>query len=179
MSDRLRTATVVIALAAFIVAIAFLARAVVLATSGLSWDLPDWLADLPSGTGWASAAAAAAAAALAAFCLVSVWHLATPDGERRDDVVLGEGEQATVLRVGALERLLAHAVARDVGELRDVRVRLRPGKATCDVSVAGVAGPADLVALHARLREVSRRELANAAGIEVGELDLDVDGFSR
>jgi membrane protein implicated in regulation of membrane protease activity len=175
----LRTATIALALAAFIVAVAFLARAIVLAASGLGWELPGWLADLSSDAGRASAAAGAAAAALAAFCLIAVWRLATPRGERRDDVVLGQGAQATVLRVGALERMLEHAIGRDVGELRGVRVRLCPGRAACAVSVAGMVGPADLVGLHARVREVSRCELERAAGIEVGTLDLDVDGFSR
>jgi hypothetical protein len=178
VSDRLRTTTVMLAAAAFIIAVALLTRAIVLLVSGLSWDLPSWLTDLSSDSGWASAGAGAPPPALAVFCLVSVWRLATPGGERRDDVVLGEGEQATVLRVAALERLLAHAVARDVGEMRDVRVRLRPGTAACSVAVTGVVGPTDLVGLHARVREVSRRELAHAAGMEVGALDLDLDGFS-
>jgi hypothetical protein len=45
-------------------------------------------------------------------------------------------------------------------------------------AVAGV-WPTDLVGLHDRVREVSRRELKRAAGVEVVTVDLDVDGFSR
>ena len=73
----------------------------------------------------------------------------------------------------------AKAIARDVAELREVRVRLRRGESGYGVSVAGVVGPTDLVGVYDRVREVSRRELERAAGLEVVTVDLDVDGFSR
>jgi hypothetical protein len=96
-----------------------------------------------------------------------------------DDVVVGEGEHAIVVRAAALEHALAKAIDRDVAELRDVRVGLRRGEAGYGVSVAGVVGPTDLVGVYERVREASRRELERAAGLEVVTVDLDVDGFSR
>lgn len=175
----MRAVTIVIALAAFVVVVAFLVRAVVLRLSSLAWDLPGRLTSLPAERGWASAAAGAAAAALAVLCLALVWRLATFGGQGRGDVLVGEGEHAIVVREAALEHLLATAIGRDVAELREVRVRLRRGEAGYGVAVAGVVGPTDLVGVYDRVREVSRRELERAAGLEVVTVDLDVDGFSR
>ena len=86
MTGWVRTCTVVIALAAFVVVVAFLVRAVVLTLTDLTWDLPGWLTDLSSDQGWASATAGLAAAALALLCLVLVWRLASfrrPGARRR------------------------------------------------------------------------------------------------
>jgi hypothetical protein len=179
VSPRARAATVVIALAAFVVVVAFLVRAVVLTVSDLSWELPGWLARLSSGAGWASAAAGVAAAALAIFCLVTVWRLAAVRGEGRGDVLVGEGERAVVVRATALEHLLAGVFDRDVRELKDVRVRLRHGASGCHVAVAAVVGPGDLTAVHRRVCEAAARELERAVGLQVAKVDLDVDGFSR
>jgi hypothetical protein len=167
-------------LAAFVVVVAFLVRAVVLTLTDLTWDLPAWLTDLSSSDkGRASAAAGLAAAALALICLVLVWRLATFGGQGRGDVLVGEGEHAILVRAAALEHLLGNAIGRDVAELREVRVRLRRSDEGYGVSVAGVVGPTDLVGVYDRVREVSRRELERAAGLEIVTVDLDVDGFSR
>jgi hypothetical protein len=179
VSGWTRAVTIVVALVAFVVVVAFLVRAAVLALSDLTWRLPRWLTRLPVESGWASAAAGAAAAALAFLCLALVWRLATVRGESRGDVLLGEGEHAVVVRTIALEHLLTEAVGRDVSELHDVRVRLRRSERGYDVAVAAVAGPGDLTALHGRVREVAGRELEGAVGLEVAAVDLDVTGFSR
>jgi hypothetical protein len=173
-----RAVTTVIALAAFVVAVAFLVRAVVLATSDLTWRLPAWLQRLPTEPGWASAAAGAAAAALALLCLALLWRLATLGADGRRDFLVGEAERAVVVRVGAIERLLVHAIGRNVEQLSDIRVRVRTGDEGCMVSVAGLVGRADLAGIHGRVREVSQRELERAAGLQMVAVDLDVDGFS-
>lgn len=175
----MRTVTIIIALGAFVLVVAFLVRAVVLTVSSLTWDLPGWLADLSADRDGASAAAGLAAAALALLCLVLVWRLATFGGQGHGDVLVGAGEDAIVVRAAALEHLLARAIGRDVAELREVRVRLRREETGYGVAVAGVVGPSDLVGVHDRVREVSRRELERAAGLEVVTVDLDVDGFNR
>jgi hypothetical protein len=143
-------------LAGTLICAALLLREAALAASQtVVWSAPRWWHDLLTAPAGLAALAGVAAALLGVGCLWLALRM-LGGGERDEGAAIdaGAGQTSVVVKAGALERLLA----------RRLVTRTSISLAATDVRRA-----------HARARTVIDRELRAAAGLDAGELTVEVD----
>jgi hypothetical protein len=170
-----------LSLAGIVICVVLLVREAALATGdGVGWGAPSWYREMVGEGAWTGAGAAGVAVlALVVLCLVLAVLLVVPRRARPSTVLeLGRPDARVGVPVSVLERLLTLVLAnelRGTALVRQVRMARRQGRLAMRTCVS--TAPTDLIALHARILSLARRDLGSATGLEVESLMLKVDRF--
>ncbi len=153
-----------------------LREAALAASQTVVWSAPRWWHDLLTAPAGLAALAGVAAALLGVGCLWLALRM-LGGGERDEGAAIdaGAGQTSVVVKAGALERLLARRLVDELAEVRSARVRVtrREQRLVTRTSISLAA--TDVRRAHARARTVIDRELRAAAGLDAGELTVEVD----
>ena len=172
-----RAVILVVAVLGVLACVVLIVREVELATgAAASWSPPRWWHDLLTASPAVLALAGTAVAVGGVVCLwLALRMLGSGDSDGGAGVELGVVGQSVVVTLGALEHLLAGAIAAELDGVDDVRVRVMRGDERLVTRTHLSAAPTDLLRLQARVTTVVTGELRAATGIQPGEVTVQVD----
>ena len=175
-----RAAILSIAVAGILVCVALLVREVELTSNAsLIWSPPRWWHDLLDASPVVLALVGAGVAAAGVACLwLALGMLGGGESDDGGGVELGTLGQSVVVTVGALEHLLAGALAAGLDGVSDVDVRVTKRDDRLVTRVFLSVAATDLARLQADVRASVERELRAATGIGPGEVTLEIDRLS-
>ena len=172
-----RAGILIVAVVGMLASVVLIVREVELAAGRLSsWSPPRWWHDLLTASPVVVAIVGAAVAVVGVGCLwLALGMLANGEPSSGGGVELGDAGQSVVVKLDALEHLLAGVLAAELAGVDDVHVRVtRRDERLVTRTFLSVAAT-DLARLQTGVRATVQRELRTATGIEPGEVVLEVD----